>query len=607
MEIDLGERWLNACATKDRSPIHEWLEKYWTLSAPYTETGLFNVQKSRHLIAIFESFQREDKREINILAGTRAAKSLVADGCQQWVPSIRPGPSLFAFQDEKAIKDHAESRTWPNFLNNPEVAKLLSEDRHKNRALDIIFPHMIFHLRGPADSNFQSRGYQYVYLDEIWQYKGNKLGEAKGRLGDYAKKGTDKLMCLSQGGFIGDDWETQYNSGVIHEWHIQCLSCGHYMLPVWSGSRPDGSRWGMRWDEHKTPSGLWNIAKCLPSVRYECEACGHPHIWNGRTKTEWNRTGRYVAEETDNKLKTKDSFHWPSLIDSPWDKELDKYLEAVNAWKYGNPGLLIQFDQKRMAKFSSEESLLSNKLNVAKARYEIQTKAPEAVRVLSCDRQEEDEFWVTARDWFPPTEQAMTKTQRVWFGNCYSFEEIESKRIELGIEANRVIIDSGYKPKGDHGVYAACIKYGWLPAKGEALGDGEPKIYTRQIEGPDGKPRIIQSAFSDPTPADAMSGIGKEQVVEFIKFSSPTFAERVWGLIDKGLWIEPEGMEADPMEKEYKKQMTAEFKRPIQVGNKLAKRTKYVVVCPSKNNHAFDCAKMQALYATLLDFIPDLG
>jgi hypothetical protein len=65
-------------------------------------------------------------------------------------------------------------------------------------------------------------------------------------------------------------------------------------------------------------------------------------------------------------------------------------------------------------------------------------------------------------------------------------------------------------------------------------------------------------------------------------------------------------LEADPLEKEYKTQMSAEFKRPIVVGNKLARRTKYIWVCPSKNNHAFDCSKMQVLAAVLLDILPDL-
>jgi len=49
--------------------------------------------------------------------------------------------------------------------------------------------------------------------------------------------------------------------------------------------------------------------------------------------------------------------------------------------------------------------------------------------------------------------------------------------------------------------------------------------------------------------------------------------------------------------------MSSEFKKKVTVGS--LRREKMVWVCPSKNNHAFDCAKMQALGATLLDILPD--
>lgn len=612
MGKDLSEHWQQICAPKDRRPIYEWLKDHFEVSPPLTETGKFDVQKSRHLIGPFDSFQSEFKREINLLAPVRGAKSLFADGAQLWTIPIRPGPMLYLFQDEKAVKDHAEARTWINIEKCVPVASMLSKDRHMNRTLDVIFPHMVFHMRGPAPSNLQSRGYQLVFVDEPWQYKNGTIEEARGRLGDYAKKGTDKFICLSQGGYVREDWDTQYNSGLIHEWQVQCLSCGHYMFPIWSGTRQDGSRWGMMWDKHKMPSGEWNIAKCLPTVRFECEACGHPHIWNGRTKTEWNRTGKYLAEVADHKMKTKDSFHWTAVIDYPWDQLLDLYLKAVNSWKYGNPSALVAFFMKRMAEMCSEERLLENKLNWSKSKYEISNKPTEAVRILTADRQEEDVYWVMARDWFKATPEKRAHTRRVWFGKLFSASEIEKKREELGISQNGsghgwlLFIDSGYKPKGDHGVYRDCIKYGWIPVKGAATELGEPLTFTHSFDNEYGQRMSVERSYSMPVPVDAESGRGSEDMVEMIRFSSPTYADRVTGLIERGLWIEPEGQDNDPMERELKKQMTSEYKRAIQVGNKLARKTKHIWVCPSGNNHGFDCAKIQAFAATVLGIVPDL-
>lgn len=598
MGQDLAQHWNAICRPKDRRRVYEWLGDFWELSPPLTETGLFDVQKSRHLIAPFESFEDERKREINLCAPVRGAKSLFADGCQLWTIGIRSGPMLYLFQDEKAVYDHAEARTSKNIEKCRPVAELLSSERHDTRKLDVIFPHMIFHMRGPAQSNLQSRGYQYVFVDEPWQYKGGKIEEARGRLGDFAKKGTDKFICLSQGGYVGEDWDTQFNSGIIHEWHVQCMSCGHYMLPVWNGFRADGSRWGVRWDAHKLPSGLWNIAKCLPTVRFECEKCAHPHIWGGRTKIEWNRTGKYVAEVTDAKLDTKDSFHWTAVIDYPWDQLADLFLKAMNAFKYGNPDALIQFYQKRMAEMCNEERLLENSLNFTKATYEISTKPDAAVRLMTIDRQEEDVYWVMVRDWFPTTPEKMAQTRRIWFGKCYSEGELLKRQEEHGVIGRHVLIDSGFRPKGDHGVYAMCIRNGWIPTKGDATDGGEEIWFTHSA----GNGLRVQRSYSDPVLVDSETS----GVCQMIRFSAPTYTARVQQLIDHGLWIEPEGMENDPMDRECKKQMAAEFLREVVVGNKQARRVKKIWVCPSKNNHARDDAKLQVLGAVLLEILPDV-
>ena len=79
-------------------------------------------------------------------------------------------------------------------------------------------------------------------------------------------------------------------------------------------------------------------------------------------------------------------------------------------------------------------------------------------------------------------------------------------------------------------------------------------------------------------------------------------ADRVAELIEHGLWIEPEGDEQNEIEREYRKQMSAEFKRPKV--DKFTGRKVMVWVCPSGNNHAFDCAKMQVLCAMQAGLLP---
>lgn len=598
MEL-LSHNWRKIWEPKDRRPIYEYLEDHWELGPAYTKTGLFRIQDSRHLIALFDSYQNERKRETNVCAPTRGGKTLWMDGCHLWVPKIRPANTLVLFQEDKAVKDQCEMRLWPNVEKCKPVAELLSKDAQKNRLTEIIFPHMYMHVRGPADSNLSSRGYQDVWIDEPWLYKEGKIEEARARLGDFVKMGTDKLQCLSQGGYVGSEWWRQYNRGLIHEWCVQCLACGHHMRPLWSGRRDDGSRWGMRWDAHKMTSGLWDIERCKPSIRFECEKCGHPHTWSTRTKNEWNRTGKYIPEDTSDKSEKKDSFHWTAVIDTPWENLVDLYLNAVNAWKTGAVEPLIKFFQKSMAEMCSEESLLENSINLRRTKIEVETQPPAGCyRVMAVDRQGEQVYWVLICDLYKATEDSLPKIKKIYYGKHYSALEIKELQDKYGIESQKVFIDSGFEAKGSHGVYASCIRYGWIPTKGTKV--GQHMTFLHDMDG-----AKAYRTYSEPIIVDSECGTGPGRFCQMIRFSSDAFSGRVSELIDRGIFVSGED-ENDPMEKEFKRQVSAEYQKEVIVGNKAMRRKEIVFVCPSGNNHGRDCLKLVTLEAVLLDVLPDL-
>lgn len=590
-------KFISGFKARDRRPTEEWAKDFVRLVSPFTITGPFDASISRHLAGPLDGLDDDRVREVNVLAPTRGGKTLIAD---IWLCSIigrTPGPTRWVFQDDKAARDQAELRTWQLIENNEWLLNLLPENRHKARSQEIIWPAMPLHISGPALGQLQSRGYQHVIGDEAWLWPEGRLEELRQRLGDYAKLGTDKMLCLSQGGEIESDWDRQFSRGVLHEWEVQCLSCGKYFAPLrWTLRRPDGSRWGMVWDKHKTDAGLWDIPKVLPTVRFECEHCGHPHLDSVRTKSEWNRTGRFAVEPTEKNPKRK-SFHWTAVIDSPWEELVDGYLQSVNAWRMGNPLPLIQFFQKRMAEMKSEHSLteeLSSDMRRVDYKIDLEWKE-EFLRFMTIDRQDEDVYWWTIRAW-----AKNGRSRRIGFGKAFGPAELEEIRERHKVQPNHTLIDSGFRPKGDHGVYAICIRYGWIPVKGYATEGGEERFFWHQ-----GKKGRIQRTYSDPIPCDPEIGTGQEgkRGVKRVDFSSPTYSDRLQNLIDHELWEEPKIEQIDSWEKAYRTQMAAEFKKRITVG-KLGKE-RFVWVCPSHNNHARDCAKMQVLAATILKILPD--
>lgn len=597
----LREWWAKCFRPRDRRPIPEWAFENIRTGAPLTIRGPFDASKSRQSLPVFSDFQGDSVKEINVLAAVRGIKSLILDVLEQWVIVEQPDPMLLVLQDDKAARDHAELRTWPNILRNRVVGDMLGEDRFKNRTTEIIFPHMAFHIRGPSDTNLNSRGYRYVFLDEAWMYADGKIDEARGRTGDYVRLGTSKIVAVSQGGWTGSGWHLQCGRGRFYDWQVPCFGCGKLNPIKWSAKRLDGTRWGICFGEEKDQSGLWLPSKAAESVRFECFHCGHVHVWGQHLKKTWNETGRYVSDPSDTKPDTVRTYHWPAMIDMPWDWLANEYLQAMNAKKYGNIDPMIKFIQKYLAEFASEGSILDEEYSAKRMQYEIsKIPAKDAIRIMSVDCQEDGVFWVLVRDWYRATPEMKAHTKRVFYGKLIGATAVEEKRKELNVFPKFTLVDSGDNTKGERGVYKACHTYGWLPVKGTAGAGGKPRTFHHAEGGV-----TVARSYSPPVLKDIESGVGKSQFVQLVVFCATTYANRVQGLIDQKLLIDPEDA-GDENEAEYKKQMTAETKRIKRTGSGIYERVTEVWVCPSKNNHAFDCSKMNALGATILKIIPDI-
>lgn len=592
----IGEQIARLFAPQERLPIYDWLAKYWTLSPPITKTGPFDVSSSRHFIAIFDAWQDDRVREVNVLKPVRGGGSLIGDGICLYGIAADPGPYLEVFQTETEAKFYAEARTMMNFKNCPPVRELFPADRHKLRDNEIAFSHgHTWYNVGPAISNLQTKSIRHLRMEEVWMWPQGKMNEAMGRIGDYLKLQTSKVLTISQGGpadgfqdkLENSDWWIHYHRGQIHEWEVECPHCRKFFEPVFSATRLDGSFWGITWNKYQTPAGDWDVAKCLPTIRFECGHCGQPILDGPRTKQEWNRTGRYRAVGEANEKRK--SFHWETVIDFPWIELVELWLEACNAEKRGNLRPKIQFYQKRRAMFKDEEALLRGGLNLQRSAYEITSDwKEERARFLTVDRQEEDLFWVTIRAW------STEKSRRLFFGKIYGFGAIERLREEWKVAPNRVLIDSRYQPKGDNGVYAACVRYGWVAVQG-----AKEYVFIHRLRNK----RSVRRSYSEVTWCDPQSGTvaGGRRRCPMIRFSKGQMNAIVQQLIDSGAWEEPLTGDAD-LEKEYNAQMAARVKL-----TEFDRKTNEVRVYwkEGHNDHARDLANHQALAAILADLLPD--
>lgn len=609
--IGLDEAWANAFAPLDRRPIYEWAADEVMMPTIITKrdpkTGRFTIEGSAHFKAPLEALQHGRVRGVRILKPVRGGGTLIADLYVPWAISQDNASVLWVFQNDAIAKRHAETRQKPICESVRAIGELKSVDRHKTRTTDMVLADgRPYSLQGPAFGGLQSVGYQVVVLDECHCYEPGVISEAIGRLGDALKVQRSKLLAISQGGEESSEWDLLYCEGEEFLWHVQCQGCGEYISLEWSRRQENGAKAGMVYDEIRGGDGRIDREATAATARYVCHHCGHAHAPGAGTLIAWDKTGKYISTQTGADFDplcppTEVSFRWTALVDFPWDELVKLWLTAMDAKRLGNYAPMVAFFQKRMSLMRSENSMHDVDISFKRVTPPDVTKEllpGELDRFLTFDRQKEDEFWVQARAWFEGG-----RSIRLWAGRLFSFEDIEQKRIELGIEPQCVGGDSGYRPKGDDGVYRACIKYGWVALKGVGEVAGFWHTQKPRFRG-DPPQRVFRPwapvAYGDPGMGTTEQG---QTHCVLIRFSSDGVSDKLEDLLKAGLWEEPEeGDEPSEDDREYRIQMAAEW--PKYIRDKNTGRTRRVYVCPSGNNHQRDCAKEQILCAMVSGVMP---
>lgn len=594
----IREAWQSVWRRRDLRPIYEWAHDNVILSAPLTITGRFDVTRSRHFIEPLLAMQDDRVREVNILKPVRGGGTLMADIFVPWARVNDPGPTMFLLQTEPIADDHFSKVLEPTIRSVESIRSeidALPRFAAVGRKIEFADGNHL-HINGPSIGNLQTNAFRYLIEDECWLYP-DKMADAEGRVGDFQKLETSKIIRISQGGprhgMSLDEcaWNRAYQRGERREWEVGCVHCGEYFEPVFTGQREDGSFYGITWDHHKKPNGDWDLAACCATVRFECPHCRKPMMDSPRTKGEWNRTGRYkLVGEANPKRK---SFHWESVIDYPWDELVELWLDASNAAAHGDLKPKLYFLQKRRALMRDESSLLRSGIQFKRAVYDVNSEFPdERARYATFDRQEEDLFWWTVRAWFPD------KSRRLGFGKCYGEGGIKEIQQRFKVAPNHVGVDSGYLPKGDRGVYMMCARNGWIAFKGD-----QQYEFPHVIKSPKGN-RIARKSYAPLAYGDPESGTRGEgrRYAPLIRFSKHQMNEVVQRLIDSGAWEEPTGTTETEMEKEYTAQMSGRVK-VTDYDKRTGQAKPYWK--ESKNDHARDLANEQVVFAMIERLLPD--
>lgn len=618
----------------DSRPIVEWAKENIYLPLAYAIPGPFRPDTSRHILDPFAALEDDSRRMVNILKATQTFGTGIADIWVPWTLDNCPGPTMWNWNSDTLATQHAETRAMPVIRGVKRLARLMPDDRHAKRKKEILFRNGVaLYIQGPSRGNLQGKSIRHEINDEVWEWPPGRLAEALARVTQYHKLGISKVLNISQGGVVGDDWHNLTADGDFFEWEVQCPHCGEYQVLRMEERDKDRKRiYRMKWDD------------AGDNIYYECAFCAKSIYDSDAQRAAFNETGRYhlVRPGKDREVVT---YTWSSLIWLPWSGLVKRYRECLAAKKLGALLPLKAYVQKVFAGFWNE----SDHIEITNLQIRYLTYVPEAdpkplpikntdgstspapagspltwldgfeerYRFMTVDCQADFlEFWIIIRAW------GAGQSRRLLFGKVDSWEAVREKQLEWKVRSQFVGVDSGYRASE---VYRQCCRYvdetgrGWVALKGSPA---ESFIHTFPGTGRDARPSE-KRVYSERQFGDHMLGMKNRDVEKWLStvsphalalyqrgklrcplylWSNPSVKDITANLRDgKGMpWFAPSCDQNSEMEVIYTAHMGSEPK-VLERDSRGNEKWAYHQV---GDNHGWDCENQNTAFAIIAGEIP---
>jgi hypothetical protein len=442
------------------------------------------------------------------------------------------------------------------------VAKLYPNNRHAERTMEVLFPHMPLFIVGANLGSLQSKSMRYCMGDEVWRWKPGMIKELKARHHD---RWNALTLLVSQGWSSLHEMETEFNSGRLHTWGTECLACDKWHAFDWEN---------IRFEEHEREDGSLDFQATMDSTRHRCPHCGHETADTIANRRAMADRGAYFTQARANYIPGVESFTWNALGVwwIKWGALVLEWIKAQQEKRRGNLEPLKQFIQKRLAQVWVEDLETKQDWNDLEARRaDYSPDEPwelEQRRFLTVDVQK-DHFWFVCRAW------ALGGASRlIEFGRFATFEELPDLVSRLGVQSCDVAIDSGYNAPQ---VYRQCVasKGQWKAFKG----DQAPFFSVKKVR------KAFMIARADPFMGTSDQGRIRLPLYVY----SNLMVKDILSLHVRGMGSPWEIPVTVP--NEYLKQMTAEVRREVNG------RPRWEPLRKGLDNHAWDAECMQVVCA----------
>lgn len=508
-----------------------------------TRQPTFTFRYTPHFKEIFASLNNKLKKRTHIMGPAGSGKSMI--GIIEAGFSIENDPGFFYYiwPNDDDAKDQVEDQIVPMINANGFLSKLLPQDRSKRRAMKIVFSEMIFQAVGANESSAQRVRAFKLRMEEPHLFKPGFLAKFRKRMVG-VKQATE--ATFSTGSVLDDESDVAWKESSMAEASVMCPSCKDYHVPKDAYLKWDKNE--STWDETKHEYKTDELRK---TVRYECPLCNSafPMKWNPKedideARLEVIQNYRWESQNP-NASDEIDGFHW-NFFFVPWLNLQDVAMEKIRATHAAHRGqleMLKDYVQKTLAE-AWDEAPRDTDRSTVKSGYNLLEKwSQEITRFLSVDVQK-DHFWFVCRAYGHDG-----KSRLIDCGRLETYDQIEEKRLLLGVEPRRTGIDMQFDTNI---VHQNCLKYGWLAFSAmDAM--SFPKIR------PNMKP--LHLPYSEPKRGHVGIGTrtdGKANIVIYFLWSNPTIKD-LWHNMKNN--FESGYTLADDSGPIYVAQTSAEYKR----------------------------------------------
>lgn len=599
----------------DRRPATDWAkENVYLPEGAYSISGYFDVARSPWLREVFEACQDPTVREVVFVKGVKVGGTLVGDVRLPWIICCEPGNYAWYGPKDDFAKHHCESKI-NKLLDACEAVRPLMPtglERHKKRTAAIHFRNMSLTFEGANEGNLQSKDCRYVSGHECWQWtvKG-AIAQAKART--KAFWWNSHCFFESQGAVATHDFAVEWMDGDQRIQHWRCPECGDLQPLVWGMwkkkpcRRDDNSRWSFVWDDNEEtrPGGQWNIPKAAATVRLCCRGCRFTLFDDPLHKMKLRSVLSYVPTATSSKLNRYThtaeivSLRCPSFVgEESWSSICARWLKAERAFSLGNEEPRKDFVMQECAEFWEEHwSNMQDVVVVRDSDYRFGDVWPdEFVRFLTADKM---------RDWYRYVVRAWSQDGRsrlMACGECSAWGDVVAVQKKFSVSDDCVIrddfvgIDCGHDP-GD--VYRECSRHQGVPTDGggfagwKALRGDDADYYTHRAANG----TTIKRYFDEGNTVDGFEGTAERgrMTCSVHRYASDVYSGILARLRDgKGRYW---GVAADAPNW-YHQEMRAEIYD--------AEKHKWRRI-GTRDNHSWDCEKMQLVLADAADLLPDMN